>query len=164
MSAAINIERFPDWSSRPRAAEPKIQWLALGSEYDIAHISRLWQRVMRFNLHELPDDESIMWQLADRLGGRRSDIVRIQDAVVSIDRRHMGDFRDGVDWLWDHLCDEHADERHVNIGTEEDPVWVRKEDELPPIINLEDAQRAIDIIDVLRELAADNVVKLWDEA
>lgn len=158
---ALSIEYFPRWDSRPhRAAETKVDWFALGSEYDIGHVSRLWQRLMRFNIQDLPDDESVMWQLADSLGGRRSAIVQIHDGIVSIDRRHLGDFRDGVDWLWDRLCDEHGDHRyawHHDVGD-----WVRIESEQPPITDLEDARRAIEIIDVLRELAANNVVKLWD--
>lgn len=160
---ALNIEYFPRWDSRPhRAAAQKIDWIQLGSEYDIAHINRLWQRVMCFNLQDLPEDESVMWQLADRLGGRRSDIVRIHDGIVSIDRRHMGDFRDGVDWLWDHLCDEHGDHRYCWSRDFGD--WVRIETEQKPITDLEDARRVIDIIDALKELAADNVVMLREDA
>lgn len=161
--SALNIEKFPVWDFiQPRAAAQKIDWIALGSEYDIAHINRLWQRVMRFNLHDLPEDESVMWQLADKLRGRRSDIVRIDDGIVSIDRRHMGDFRDGMDWLWNHLCDEHGDHRYCWSRDAGD--WVRIESELKPITDLEDARRAIDIIDCLNDLAADNVIKLWDDA
>ncbi|GEC34039.1 hypothetical protein N181_23250 [Sinorhizobium fredii USDA 205] len=53
---------------------------------------------MRFHVDQLPDDESAMWQLADKLQGRSSDIVKIQDAIVSIDSRHMAEFRDGIEW------------------------------------------------------------------
>jgi hypothetical protein len=156
---ALNIEHFPDWSSRPhRAAETKVDRVTLGSEYDISHVFRLWQRVMRYNIQDLPEDESVMWQLVDKLGGRRSDIVLIHDGIVSIDRCHMGDFRDGLDWLLDHLCDEHGDHRYAWFRDVGD--WVRVETAAPPITDLEDARRAIEIIDCLTELAADNVVKL----
>lgn len=164
MQAAVTqIERFPTWASRARSvAVPRTEWVSLGSEYDIAHFARLWQLVMRFRLDDLPDDESIMWQLADKLRGRRSDIVRIQEATVSIDRRHLKGFRDQIDWLWDHLADEHGDHRYAwcrDLGD-----WIRIESEQPPITSLEDARRAIDIIRVLDELVADNVVKLWEDA
>lgn len=164
MPAAEHIvERFPTWSTRARSlASPRTDWVSLGSEYDISHVVRLWQLVMRFRLDDLPDDESVMWQVADKLKGRRSDIVRIQDAVVSIDRKHLKEFRDAADWLWDHLADEHGDHRHRwchDLGD-----YVRMESEQPPITNLEDARRAIDIIQALDELVADNVVKLWEDA
>lgn len=54
-----------------------------------------------------------MWQLADALHGRRSDVVRIREDLVSIDRRHLKDFRDQIDWLWEHLADEHGDQRYA---------------------------------------------------
>lgn len=160
---AANIERFPEWNSRPQRAQHQvIDWVALGSEYDINHVVRLWQRVMRFHIDQLPDDESIMWQLADKLQGRRSDIVRIQDAIVSIDSRHMAPFREALDWLWEYLADEHGDDRHRwcrDLGE-----WVRIETEQPPITDLEDARRAVDIIDALMDVAADNVVFIRADA
>lgn len=164
MHAAENtIERFPTWASRARqAAAPRTDWVSVGSEYDISHVVRLWQLVMRFRLDDLPEDESVMWQLADKLKGRRSDIVRIQDAIISIDRRHLKDFRDAADWLWDYLIDEHGDHRHRwcrDLGD-----WIRIETEQPPITDLEDARRAIDIIQALDELVSDNVTKLWEDA
>ena len=164
MPAAEHIvERFPNWSTRARSLTvPRTDWVSLGSEYDIGHVVRLWQLVMRFRIDDLPEDESVMWQLADKLKGRRSDIVRIQDAVVSIDRRHLKDFRDQIDWLWDHLADEHGDHRYAwcrDVGE-----WIRIETEQPPITDLEDARRAIDIIAALDELVADNVIRLWEDA
>lgn len=164
MHAAENtIERFPTWATRARqTAAPRTDWVSLGAEYDIAHVVRLWQLVMRFRIDDLPEDESVMWHLADKLRGRRSDIVRIQEADVAIDRRHLKDFRDQIDWLWDHLADEHGDHRYAwcrDVGE-----WIRIETEQPPITSLEDARRAIDIMGVLDELVADNVVKLWEDA
>ena len=164
LASEITIDRFPShhYFHLRRRPVTRVDWVSLGSEYDIAHIVRIWQLVMRFRIESLPEDESLMWQLADKLGGRRSDIVRIQDAVVSIDRRHLKDFRDQIDWLWDHLVDEHGDQRYSwcrDLGD-----WVRIESEQPPITDLEDARRAIDIIKALDELVADNVVKLWEDA
>lgn len=164
MHAAI-IERFPDWATgRPQRSSqrPAADWVALGSDYDIGHIARLWQRVMRFHIDQLPDDESIMWQLADKLQGRRSDIVRIHEAIVSIKRGHMAAFREQIDWLWEFLADEHGDHRYRwcrDVGE-----WIRIETELPPITALEDARRAVDIIDTLMDVAADNVVFLRENA
>lgn len=118
MQTATNIERFPIWAARaPAPAAQRVDWVCLGSEHDIAHIARLWQLVMRFRLEDLPDDESIMWQLSDKLRGRRSDIVRIQNADVEIDSRHLKDFRTQNDWLWDHLVDEHGEQRYQFRGT-----------------------------------------------
>lgn len=164
MHAAVNIERFPEWRvhPKPRKALPVADWVALGSDYDLGHVSRLWQQVMRFRLDALPDDESVMWQLADALRGRRSDIVRIQEAVVSIERGHLAAFREAIDWLWEFLADEHGDHRYRwcrDVGE-----WIRTETELPPITALEDARRAVDIIDALMDVAADNVVYLREDA
>lgn len=139
-----------------------IDWRALGNEYDIGHVVRLWQRVMRFHIDQLPDDENVMRQLADKLQGRRSDIVRIQEAIVSIERGHMAAFREQIDWLWGFLADEHGDHRYRwchDVGE-----WLRIETELPPITNLEDARRAVDIIDALMDVAADNVIYLREDA
>ncbi len=159
-SADVAVERFPTWSSRARRlAAPRADWVSLGSEYDIGLIVRLWQLVMRFRLESLPDDESIMWQIADALRGRRSDAVRIQEADVAIDRRHLKDFRDAIDWLWDHLADEHGDQRYSwcrDVGE-----WLRIPTEQPPITSLEDARRAVEIIDDLMDVA-NNVMKLLE--
>jgi hypothetical protein len=164
MHAAINIERFPEWASRRRRAQrPAIDWVSLGSEYDIGHIVRLWQRVMCFHIDELPDDESVMWQLADKLQGRRSDIVKIQGAIVSIDRRHIVDFREGIDYLWDHLCEEHADDLYENHGTQGEPEWIRLKTATPPITTLEDSQRAHDIIKALYGGWVSNVAILRED-
>ena len=157
------VERFPSWSTRARRlTTPRVDWVSLGSEYDISHVVRLWQLIMRFRLESLPDDESVMWQIADALRGRRSDAVRIREADVAIDRRHLKDFRDAIDWLWDHLVDEHGEYRYHfsrDVGD-----FVRIESEQPPITDLEDARKAIDIIEALDEILADNVIKLWEDA
>ncbi|CUW87538.1 hypothetical protein [Agrobacterium genomosp. 2] len=162
-AADVDIDRFPSWSTRARRpAAPRVDWVSLGSEYDIAHVVRLWQLVMRFRIESLPDDESVMWQLADGLRGRRGDAVRIREGIVSIDRRHLKEFRDAIDWLWDHLADEHGDQRYAwcrDVGQ-----WLRMPTEQPPITNLEDARRAVEIIDDLMDVAADNVIKLWEDA
>lgn len=145
-----------------RKTLPAADWVALGSDYDLGHISRLWQRIMRFRLDALPDDESIMWQLADALRGRRSDIVRIQEAIVFIDRRHLAAFREAIDWLWDHLTEEHGD--HMYRWSRDVGDYTRIETEQPAVTALEDARRAITIIDRLMDLAADNVVFLKEDA
>ena len=164
LAADFAIDRFPphEYFHLRRRPVTRIDWASLGSEYDIAHIVRLWQLVMRFRIESLPDDESVMWQLADKLGGRRSDIVMIREAVVSIDRRHLKDFREAVDWLWDHLVDEHGEHRYAwcrDLGD-----WVRIDSEQPPITNLEDARRAIDITTALDDALVGNVIKLWEDA
>lgn len=164
MQAAENtIERFPTWASRARpSAASRTDWVSLGSEYDISHVVRLWQLVMRFRIESLPEDESVMWQIADALRGRRSDVVRIREADVAIDRRHLKEFRDQLDWLWEHLADEHGDQRYAwcrDVGE-----WLRMPTEQPPITDLEDARRAVEIIDDLMDVAADNVVKIWEDA
>ncbi|MDR6587401.1 hypothetical protein [Agrobacterium tumefaciens] len=161
LAAERNIDRLPTWAVRAHApAQPRTDWVKLGSEYDIAHISKLWQQVMRFRLEDLPNDESIMWQLADKLRGRRSDIVIIREAVVSIDRRHMRDFREAIDWLWDELCDDHQDD-FCDAHTEDDEiVCIRKDDAPPPMTKLEDSRTAIEIIEALRDGWVDNIVKL----
>ncbi|OCW56262.1 hypothetical protein [Hoeflea olei] len=162
-AAELTVERFPTWSTRARRlAAPRVHWVSLGAEYDIAHLTRLWQLIMRFRLESLPDDGHVMWQIADALRGRRGDAVRIREGIVSIDRRHLKDFRDQIDWLWDHLADEHGEQRYQfsrDVGD-----FVRIESEQPPITDLEDARRAIDIIKALDDLLADNVTKLWEDA
>lgn len=102
-----------------------------------------------------------MWQLADKLNGRRSDILRIHDAIVSIDNRHMADFREGVDWIWNFMADEHGEHRYA--WCHEFGNYVRIESEQPPITNLEDARKAVEIIDILMDITADNVVFLREE-
>ncbi len=164
MHAAVNIERFPEWKPHPksRKARPVADWVALGSEYDIGHISRLWQRVMHFRLDALPDDESIMWQLADALRGRRTDAVKIREAVVSIERRHMAAFREQIDFLWNHVAEEHGEHRYAwcrDVGD-----YVRIKTEQPAVTELEDARKAHDIIKALYSGWADNVIYMNEDA
>ncbi len=162
-AANYQIERFPTWTTRSRRApQPRTDWISLGSEHDIAHVVRLWQLVMRFRLDQLPDDENIMWQVADKLRGRRSPFVRIRDGVIDIDRRHLRDFREAVDWLWDHLCDEHGDHRYAwcrDVGE-----WIRIETEQQPITDFGDARKAVEIIESIMDVAADNVIRIRETA
>ncbi|MDX0532963.1 hypothetical protein GOL26_28790 [Sinorhizobium medicae] len=162
-AAEFPIEKFPPHPFHLRRwPVTRVEWVSLGSEYDIAHIVRLWQLVMRFRIESLPEDENVMWQIADKLRGRRSDIVRMQEGVVSIDRRHLNDFRDQINWLWDHLVDEHGEHRYAwcrDVGD-----WLRIETEQPPITDLEDARRAIDIMTALNDVLVDNVVKIREDA
>lgn len=163
-AAEFAIERFPHHHFHlHRQATTRVDWVSLGSEYDISHIARLWQLVMRFRIKSLPDDESIMWQLADKLGGRRSDIVRIQEAVVYIDRRHLAAFRESMDWLWDELCADHSDDYYKPHGPAEGPLWNRVEDAPTPMTALDDSQTAIEIIEALRDGWVDNVIKIRDD-
>lgn len=162
-AADVAIDRFPSWSTRARRpAAPRVDWVSLGSEYDIAHVVRLWQLVMRFRIDDLPEDESIMWQLADALRGRRGDAVRILEGEVLVDRRHLKDVRDQADWLWDHLADEHGVQRYRwsrDVGD-----YVRIESEQPPITTLEDARKSIAILEILDDVLADNVVEDLEDA
>lgn len=164
MLAAINLERFPKWKPHPKPhkARSVADWVASGSAYDIGHISSLWQQIMRFRLDALPDDESVMWQPADALRGRRSDIVRIHEAVVLIERCHLAEFRESIDWLRGHLTDEHGD--HIYRWSRDVGDFVQIETERPAVTGLEDARRAITIIDGLMDLAADNVVYVMEGA
>ena len=166
LAAEITIDRFPphEYFHLRRRAAPRVDWVSLGSEYDIAHIVRLWQLAMRFSIESLPDDESVMWQLADKLRGRRSDTVMIREAVVSIDRRHMAAFREAMDWLWDEVCADHPEDYYEDHGTVEEPIWIRKDDAPTPMTALEDSQRAIDIIEALRDGWVDNIIKIREDA
>ncbi len=162
-AAEFTIERFPPHRFHLRRwPVTQVTWVSLGSEYDIGHIVRLWQLVMRFRIESLPEDENVMWQIADKLGGRRSDIVRIREGNIIIDRRHLKGFRDQVDWLWDHIIDEHDEQRYAWCGDAGE--WRLIESEQPPITDIEDARRAIEIIDSLMEAANNTVIKLWEDA
>ncbi|RVP47332.1 hypothetical protein [Sinorhizobium medicae] len=60
MHAAVNIERFPEWNFRPqRTQRAVIDWVAIENEYDIGDVILLWERVVRFHIDQLPDDESV---------------------------------------------------------------------------------------------------------
>ncbi|MBB3520969.1 hypothetical protein [Rhizobium sp. BK456] len=167
MSAAIQIERFPVWENRfrPRPSEPKLDVVRLGSEYDIAHICRVWQRVMLFKFDCLPDDLDVMWSLADVLLGNCSRPgVYIVDAIVSIERRVLRQFLDQIDFIWDHLAYEHHEQFYEILGTEEKPIWKRRAKAPEPIISLEDSYRAHDIMEALHPSWTDNVVKIVEVA
>ncbi|MDR6663999.1 hypothetical protein [Rhizobium sp. 1399] len=165
MSAAIQIERLhnPAWNSRfrPRPSEMKLDVVRLGSEYDIAHICRVWQRVMLFKFDCLPDDLDVMWSLADVLLGNFSRPgVYVSEAVVSIDRKLIEEFRQQVDFIWDHLCEEHNDDLYELVGDN----WERIEGVRAPIVSIEDANRAHDIIMALYPSWAENVVQIRESA
>jgi hypothetical protein len=162
MSEALQIDRFRTWHQRARrAARPRLDLVCLGSEYDIAHICRLWQRVMTYRIDCMPENTNILWCLSDVLtSGYRDPAVHRDSGMVSIARRHVSEFRTQIDWLWDHLCDEHADDLYELVDQE----WQRVEGAAAPIVRLEDSQRAIEIIDALYESWADNVVKIREDA
>jgi hypothetical protein len=162
-TAVYNIEKFPNWGTRrPVSRVRAADWVSLGSEYDIRHVVRLWELVMRQRLHDLPDDDSVIWQIADALNCRTSDAVVVRDGLVLVDRRHLGEFRESMDWLWNHLVDEHGDERYYWSRTTGD--WLRIPSEHRPITSLEDARRAIEILDVLMDTVVDNVIRVRGDA
>ncbi|UFS81531.1 MULTISPECIES: hypothetical protein [Rhizobium] len=168
MSPAIQIERFPTtWENRfrPRPSRPKLDVVRLGSEYDTAHICRVWQRIMRFRLDCLPEDLDVMWSLSDVLLGHCSRPgVSVFEGVVSIDSKLVKEFLDQIDFIWEHLCDEHHDRFYVNHGTKNKPKWKRRLDAPEPIVSLEDSYRAHDIMEALHPSWVDNVVKFVEAA
>ncbi len=161
MSAdTFTLERLPNPTRkslfRPRPSRPKLDTVRLGSEYDIAHVCRVWQRIMRFRLDCLPDDLDVMWSLSDvLLGNCNRPGVYVFGAVVSVDRKLMNEFRQQIDFLWDHLCEEHHDDLYELVGGN----WERLEGARAPIISIEDANRAYDIVRVLYPAWAEQVVK-----
>ncbi|MBB4064027.1 hypothetical protein [Gellertiella hungarica] len=112
---------------------------------------------MQSRLWEIPDSDSIAWDLADvLLQGYRRDTVRVVDGMLQIDRRHLRELRDQADWLLDYITDEHGDHRYVwcrDVGD-----YVRVSDE-QPVTDLDDARRVIPTIEGIREVAAENVIK-----
>lgn len=165
----FEIERLPNptWTSRfrPRPSRPKLDTVRLGSEYDIAHLCRVWQRVMRFRLDCLPDDLDAMWSLSDVLLGNCSRPgVYLFEGVVSIDRKVLREFLDQIDFIWDHLAEEHHERFYVNLGTAKKSKWKRRLDAPEPIIALEVSYRAHDIMEALHPSWVDNVVKFMETA
>lgn len=138
-------------------------WVAIGSEPDIKHVMRLWGDLYRFNLSEIPENADVYWDITNKLlhNGRR-DTVRITNGTVEIDRRKLEEFREGCDWLFDMLAEEHSEERYEYFAHLKD--WVRCDDAPQPITELEDARRAIDVLDAIFEIAADNVIRVSDRA
>lgn len=157
MDAVYHIESFPKWDTTPAARRVRVDWVTVGSSYDVALMIQLWSRVMQARLWEIPDSDSVAWDLADvLLQGYRRDTVRVVDGMLQIDRRHLRELRDQADWLLGYLTDEHGDHRYVwsrDVGE-----YVRVSDE-QPVTDLDDARRVIPVIEGIREVAAENVIK-----
>lgn len=157
MQSIPNIESFPIWDTTPAPRPRRTDWVTVGSSYDVALLIQLWSRVMQSRLWEIPDSDSIAWDLADvLLQGYRRDTVRVVDGMLQIDRRHLRELRDQADWLLDYITDEHGDHRYVwcrDVGD-----YVRVSDE-QPVTDLDDARRVIPTIEGIREVAAENVIK-----
>jgi hypothetical protein len=170
MHAAVNIERFPEWQIRAVARpEPRFDWIQIGLEHDIRKMVDLWQRHLfrqvttKCDLLALPEDNGIMWQLHRRLVADqlRQDLVRVRDGYVSIDKRHLGDLREGFALLAEFLEDDHPP--HLHIWDERARAYVRKIDAPPPAIDQEEAEAIYAMIDAINVLAADNVVFIRGE-
>ncbi|WP_162237988.1 hypothetical protein [Rhizobium sp. Leaf321] len=117
--------------------------------------------MFRFNLSEIPEDRDIYWDLINViLQGARRGTVRVTNHVVEIDRRKLKELRDGLDWLADMLADEHGDDHYEWTAFLDD--WTRKDDAPQQITELNDARRALIIIEDILDIAADNVVRLAD--
>lgn len=166
-----NIERFPTWAARAHApAQPRTDWIRIGFEHDIRKMVDHWQRYLfrqvttRCDLLALPDDNGVMWQLYHRLVGNalRQPLVLVRDGFVSIDKRHLSALREGFDLLAEFLEDDHALEMHVWDAANRE--YVRNSDAPPPIVDREEARAMYRIIDDTRKLAANNIVKLWEDA
>ncbi|RVG70881.1 hypothetical protein [Sinorhizobium meliloti] len=169
MHAAINIERFPTWAIRANAqSAPRIDWIQIGLEHDTRKMIDLWQRYLyrqvttRCDLLALPDDNGIMWQLYRRLVANelRQDLVRVRDGYVSIDKRHLGDLREGFALLAEFLEDDHPP--HLHVWDEDAWDYVRKIDAPPPTVHVKEARSMYAHIDRINSLAADNVIFLRD--
>lgn len=168
---AINIERFPTWSIRANAqSAPRIDWLQIGLEHDIRKMVDLWQRHLfkqvttQCDLLALPDDHGVMWQLYRRLVGNelRQNIVRVRDGYVSIDKRHLGDLREGFALLAEFLEDDHPP--HLHVWDEDAWDYVRRVDAPPPAVDRREARAMYGHIDRVNNLAADTVVFLRGDA
>ncbi|MDX1216283.1 hypothetical protein GOL99_12135 [Sinorhizobium medicae] len=170
-AAAYNIERFPAWAIRATAqSAPRIDWIQIGLEHDIRKMIDLWQRHLfrqvttQCDLLALPDDNGVMWQLYRRLVANvlRQDLVRVRDGYVSIDKRHLGDLREGFALLAEFLEDDHPPHLHVW----DDDAWdyVRIVDAPPPVVDCREARSMYAHIDRINSLAADNVVILREDA
>ncbi len=126
-----------------------------------------WQRYLfrqvttRCDLLALPDDDGVMWQLHRRLVGNalRQPLVLVRDGFISIDKEQLSALREGFDLLAEFLEDDHAVEMHVwDAATRE---YVRNSDVPPPAVDREEARAMYAVIDSVRKLAADNIVKQW---
>ncbi len=172
MQAAVTqIERFPSWAVRAQSpAQPRTDWIRIGYEHDIRKMIDHWQRYLfrqvtaRLDLLALPDDDGIMWQLYRRLVGNalRQPLVLVRDGFVSIDKRHLSALREGFDLLAEFLEDDHHPDIHVwDAATRE---YVRNSDAPPPVVDREEARSMYAVIDSVRKMAANNVVRIWEDA
>jgi hypothetical protein len=171
LAATTNVERFPTWAVRaPAQAAQRVDWIRIGYEHDLRKMIDHWQRYLyrqvttRLDLLALPDDNSVMWQLHRRLVGNaiRQPLVLVRGGFVSIDKAHLGDLREGCDLLAEFLEDDHAIELHVWDAAARE--YVRNSDAPPPIVDREEARAMYRVIDDIRKLAADNVIKQWEDA
>lgn len=171
LAARNTIERFPTWAVRAQhPTAPRADWIRIGYEHDLRKMVDHWQRYLfrqvtaRLDLLALPDDNGVMWQLYRRLIGNalRQPLVLVRDGVVSIDKRHLSALREGFDLLAEFLEDDHAPELHVwDDATRE---YVRNADAQPPAVDLEEAREMYRVIDAIRKMAENNVVRIWEDA
>ncbi|MDX0494067.1 hypothetical protein GOC53_28000 [Sinorhizobium medicae] len=171
LAAGNSIERFPTWAVRAQhQLAPRADWIRIGYEHDLRRMVDLWQRYLfrqitaRLDLLALPDDNGVMWQLYRRLVGNalRQPLVLVRDGVVSVDKRHLSALREGFDLLAEFLEDDHHPDLHVwdSVARE----YVRQSDAPPPAVDREETSSMYRVIDDIRKLSANNVVKLWEDA
>ena len=134
-------------------------WVTIGSEADIKHLMKTWEGVYRFRLEDIPENRDVYWCLTNVMFHKqRRDTIRITEGVVQVDRRRLKELRDGVDWLFDHLAEEHHEDRYEWFDHIKG--WVRCDDAPQPLTDLEDARRCITTIDTILDVTADNVKSL----
>ncbi|QIX22631.1 hypothetical protein FOB41_16525 [Agrobacterium pusense] len=170
-AAIINVEHFPTWQIRAIAqSAPGIDWLQVGLEHDIRKMIDLCQRHLfrqvttQCDLLALPDDNGVMWQLYRRLVADelRQELVRVRDGYVSIDKRHLGDLREGFALLAEFLEADHPP--HLHVWDEDAWDYVRRVDAPPPVVDRREARALYAQIDRINGLATDNVIILRGEA
>ena len=146
--------------SRMPSAHRRV-WVTIGSEVDIKHLLRTWGGVYKFRLEDIPENKDVYWDLTNVMfHWHRRDTIRITNGNVEVDRRRLKQLRDSVDWLFDHLADEHHEDRYEWFEHFDD--WVRCDDAPQPLTDLEDARRCIVTIHAIFEVTADNVIRLSD--
>ncbi|KQQ72400.1 hypothetical protein ASF70_12765 [Rhizobium sp. Leaf321] len=149
----IVVTRIPQPFSR--------SWVAVGSAPDMRHLLRTWELMLRFNFQDIPENGDIYWDLLNVLVQHsRRGTVRVTEMTVEIDRRKLKQLRDGLDWFYTMVADEHADDHYEWTAFLNH--WTRKDDAPQPITELDDARRALIIIDSIMDITADNVVRLAD--
>jgi hypothetical protein len=173
-AAEHTVERFPTWQIRAHSqSAQRTDWIRIGLEHDFRKMIDLWQRYLyrqvttQLDFLALPDDNGVMWQLHRRLVGNelRLPLVTVRDGYVSIDKRHLTSLREGFELLAEFLEDDHHPDLHVwdcTIGKKGD--YVRRSDAPPPAVDREEATAMYHLIDCINALAADNVIKLWEDA